>query len=41
MKGDRETILSHGFDGYISKPLDAELLRKMLGEALDYEVPHG
>lgn len=35
MKGDRETILAHGFDGYISKPIDAELLKKILHEALD------
>ena len=35
MKGDRETILSHGFDGYLSKPIDAELLKKTLHEALD------
>jgi CheY-like chemotaxis protein len=41
MKGDRETILSHGFDGYISKPLDAALLKKLLSETLDCEVAHG
>jgi CheY-like chemotaxis protein len=41
MKGDRETILSHGFDGYISKPLDAALLKKLLAETLDCEVTHG
>ena len=35
MKGDRETILAHGFDGYISKPIDAELLRHTLREVLD------
>jgi len=35
MKGDRETILAHGFDGYISKPIDAELLKKILHEVLD------
>lgn len=35
MKGDRETILAHGFDGYISKPIDAELLIKALREVLD------
>jgi signal transduction histidine kinase/DNA-binding response OmpR family regulator len=34
MKGERETILAHGFDGYISKPIDAELLKKTLREAL-------
>ena len=41
MKGDREMILSHGFDGYISKPLDAALLKKLLSETLDCEVTHG
>jgi signal transduction histidine kinase/CheY-like chemotaxis protein len=35
MKGDRETILAHGFDGYLSKPMDAELLMQTLREALD------
>ena len=35
MKGDRETILAHGFDGYLSKPVDAVLLMKILNEALD------
>jgi signal transduction histidine kinase/DNA-binding response OmpR family regulator len=35
MKGDQETILAHGFDGYLSKPVDAALLRKTLRELLD------
>jgi signal transduction histidine kinase/DNA-binding response OmpR family regulator len=35
MKGDRETILAHGFDGYVSKPIDDELLKKILHEVLD------
>jgi signal transduction histidine kinase/DNA-binding response OmpR family regulator len=35
MKGDRETILAHGFDGYVSKPIDDELLKKILREVLD------
>ena len=35
MKGDQETILAHGFDGYLSKPIDATLLKKTLHEALD------
>ena len=30
MKGDREAILLHGFDGYLSKPVDAELLEETL-----------
>ncbi|MCX6971229.1 MAG: response regulator [Verrucomicrobia bacterium] len=37
MKGDREQILAHGFDGYLSKPIDHDalqnLLREFLGEA--------
>jgi CheY-like chemotaxis protein len=34
MKGDREEILAHGFDGYLSKPIDAELLHKVMREVL-------
>ncbi len=34
MKGDREKILDHGFDGYVSKPIDEGLLMKTLQEAL-------
>jgi CheY-like chemotaxis protein len=30
MKGDREDILSYGFDGYVSKPLDEALLNKAM-----------
>lgn len=26
MKGDREGIMAHGFDGYISKPIDVDRL---------------
>jgi signal transduction histidine kinase/response regulator RpfG family c-di-GMP phosphodiesterase/HAMP domain-containing protein len=35
MTGNREEILAHGFDGYISKPIDEELLRKTLSEVLN------
>ncbi len=35
MVGDREAILAHGFDAYISKPVDAQLLLKILQQALD------
>ncbi len=35
MMGDRETILAHGFDGYLSKPIDVELLTKTIHQALD------
>ena len=35
MKGDREDFLAHGFDGYISKPIDSsafeETIRKWIG----------
>jgi signal transduction histidine kinase/DNA-binding response OmpR family regulator/HAMP domain-containing protein len=34
MKGDREEILAHGFDGYISKPIDPEVLTQTIREAL-------
>ena len=34
MKGSREKILAYGFDGYISKPIDEELLRKIIQELL-------
>lgn len=34
MKGDREQILSHGFDGYISKPIDHAVLMDSLREFL-------
>ncbi|MEI8387982.1 MAG: response regulator, partial [Verrucomicrobiota bacterium] len=35
MKGDREEILAHGFDGYLTKPLDHDALRNLLREFLD------
>ncbi len=35
MSGDREEILSRGFDGYLSKPIDAELFYQTIREALD------
>ncbi|MBI5589977.1 MAG: response regulator [Deltaproteobacteria bacterium] len=34
MTGDRETILAHGFDAYISKPIDEVLLQKTLHKVL-------
>jgi len=34
MAGDRETLLAHGFDGYISKPIDHDQLMKTLGDAI-------
>jgi len=35
MAGDRQEILAHDFDGYISKPIDHEELNEVLREALD------
>ncbi|MEI6492749.1 MAG: response regulator, partial [Verrucomicrobiota bacterium] len=35
MRGDREEILAHGFDGYLSKPLDHDALINLLREFLD------
>lgn len=35
MKGDCEDVLAHGFDGYISKPIDAELLQQTIREVLN------
>ena len=34
MKGNREEILARGFDGYLSKPINEELLQKTVCEAL-------
>jgi len=34
MKGNRESILACGFDGYVSKPIDEELLRTAMREVL-------
>ncbi|MCX6690639.1 MAG: response regulator [Methanoregula sp.] len=34
MKGDREDILSRGFDGYLSKPVDGNLLEETIRRAL-------
>jgi CheY-like chemotaxis protein len=34
MMGDREAILAHGFDGYLTKPIDPTLLDAALREAL-------
>jgi len=34
MSGDRETILAHGFDSYISKPIDRTLLEDTIREKL-------
>lgn len=39
MAGDRERILSSGFDSYISKPVDAALLRQQVKELLGAGTP--
>ena len=35
MTGDREKTLAHGFDGFVSKPIDDELLRQAMQAVLD------
>jgi len=35
MTGDREEILAHGFDGYLSKPIDVDVFYQTIREALD------
>jgi CheY-like chemotaxis protein len=35
MMGNREEILTRGFDGYLAKPVDAQLLRNTLQEMLN------
>jgi CheY-like chemotaxis protein len=35
MTGNREEILAHGFDGYISKPIDENQLRNTIREVLN------
>ena len=36
MTGDRESIMAHRFDGYISKPIDHKQLTEMLGAVLGF-----
>lgn len=35
MKGDREAMLAHGFDGYVAKPVDEDQLHQTIREVLD------
>ncbi len=37
MKGDREEILARGFDGYISKPVEEELLKKTIRDKMGWK----
>jgi two-component system, cell cycle response regulator DivK len=39
MRGDREEVLNAGFDGYVSKPVDAGLLAKELHRLLKGSDP--
>jgi CheY-like chemotaxis protein len=39
MAGDKERILSSGFDSYISKPVDAVILRKQVKDLLQAGTP--
>jgi DNA-binding response OmpR family regulator len=43
MQGDRENILNSGFDGYLSKPVNArslaEELQRLLGQREDRNTP--
>jgi CheY-like chemotaxis protein len=34
MTADRETILAHGFDAYIAKPIDEQVFFKTIKETL-------
>jgi len=34
MTSDRETILAHGFDSYIAKPIDEHIFFKIINETL-------
>ena len=35
MMGDQETIMAHGFDSYLSKPIDHDALKKTIRDFLD------
>lgn len=38
MKGDRERILANGFDAYLAKPVDIELLNSLLSKLLNKSI---
>lgn len=35
MRGDREVVLQRGFDGYVTKPIDFQILRAEIQKALE------
>jgi CheY-like chemotaxis protein len=35
MKGDKEELLSYGFNGYISKPINSELMESTINNLLN------
>ena len=39
MKGDRETLLSYGFDGYIAKPVDNDTFENTISDYLNFRKP--
>jgi signal transduction histidine kinase/CheY-like chemotaxis protein/CHASE3 domain sensor protein len=39
MKGDREALLSYGFDGYIAKPVDNETFENTIRDYLNFSNP--
>jgi len=39
MKGDRETLLNYGFDGYIAKPVDNDTFENTIREYLNIMKP--
>jgi PAS domain S-box-containing protein len=41
LKGDRERLLSAGFDGYLSKPLEADQLMDLLANLCKRSLPEG
>jgi CheY-like chemotaxis protein len=38
MQGDREHFLSHGADGYVSKPIRLDALKSAIDEAVNSRI---